>query len=91
MNTPETSRDSFNTAGLYLMFGVACGLGLDLCAKWLLADYSLEQFVFLRSTLGLITFLAISRWYGGLSRRTSRNEYRQHTDQEQIDRCYQNL
>lgn len=49
------------------MFGVACGLGLDLCAKWLLADFSLAQFVFLRSAFGLLTFLAISRWYGGLS------------------------
>ena len=67
MNAPVTSQDSFSTAVPYLMFGVACGLSLDLCAKWLLADYSLEQFVFLRSILGLITFLAISRWYGGLS------------------------
>lgn len=55
------------------MFGVACGLGLDLCAKALLARYSLEQFVFLRSLLGLLTFLAMIRWYGGLtSLRTSR-------------------
>ena len=61
------SKDSFGKAVLYLMFGVSCGLGLDLCAKWLLASYSLEQFVFLRSLLGLITFIAISRWYGGLS------------------------
>ncbi len=60
-------KDSFGKAVLYLMFGVSCGLGLDLCAKWLLASYSLEQFVFLRSLLGLITFIAISRWYGGLS------------------------
>ena len=49
------------------MAGVACGLGLDLCAKWLLADYPLQQFVFLRSLLGLLVFFAISRWYGGLS------------------------
>jgi drug/metabolite transporter (DMT)-like permease len=49
------------------MFGVTAGLGLDLCAKWLLADYSLEQFVFLRSLLGLLVFMLISRWYGGWS------------------------
>ena len=61
------TKDSFGKAVLYLMFGVSCGLGLDLCAKWLLASYSLEQFVFLRSLLGLLTFIAISRWYGGLS------------------------
>lgn len=61
-----TSNDSFATAVAYLLFGVACGLGLDLCAKWLLATYSLEQFVFLRSVLGLLTFLLIARWYGGI-------------------------
>jgi drug/metabolite transporter (DMT)-like permease len=62
-----TSQDSFAKALAYLMFGVTAGLGLDLCAKWLLADYSLEQFVFLRSVLGLLVFLSISRWYGGVS------------------------
>jgi drug/metabolite transporter (DMT)-like permease len=61
----DTSQDSFAKALAYLMFGVTAGLGLDLCAKWLLADYSLEQFVFLRSVLGLLVFLSISRWYGG--------------------------
>ena len=61
-----TSDDSFGKAVAYLLFGVACGLGLDLCAKALLEDYSLSQFVFLRSLFGLLTFLAISRWYGGL-------------------------
>ena len=49
------------------MLGVSGGLGLDLCAKWLLADYPLSQFVFLRSVVGLCIFLGISRWYGGLS------------------------
>lgn len=48
------------------MFGIAGGLGLDLCAKWLLADYSLPQFVFLRSTFGLLFFLMTARFYGGL-------------------------
>ena len=67
MITHASSQDSFGKALLYLMFGVTCGLGLDLCAKWLLADYSLEQFVFLRSVIGLLTFMAISRWYGGLN------------------------
>jgi len=67
VTSSSTTTDSFGKAVLYLMFGVTCGLGLDLCAKWLLADYSLSEFVFLRSAFGLITFLAISRWYGGMS------------------------
>jgi drug/metabolite transporter (DMT)-like permease len=63
----ESGKDSFGKAVGYLMFGVTCGLGLDLCAKGLLDDYPLQQFVFLRSLLGLTAFIAISRWYGGLS------------------------
>lgn len=59
-------QDSQASAIGYLMFGVAGGLGLDLCAKWLLADYSLAQFIFLRSLFGLLIFLSIARWYGGL-------------------------
>lgn len=58
-------QDSFGTAIGYLMFGITAGLGLDLCAKWLLADYSLAQFVFLRSTFGFLVFVLIARWYGG--------------------------
>ncbi len=58
-------QDSFGTAIGYLMFGITAGLGLDLCAKWLLADYSLAQFVFLRSTFGFLVFILIARWYGG--------------------------
>jgi drug/metabolite transporter (DMT)-like permease len=47
------------------MLGVVSGLGLDLCAKWLLADYSLPQFVFLRSIFGVSFFLLTARFYGG--------------------------
>ena len=50
----------------YLLVGITGGLALDLCAKWLLADYSLEQFVFLRSAFGVIFFLMSAHWYGGL-------------------------
>lgn len=49
----------------YLLFGVVAGLCLDLCAKWLLADYALSQFVLLRSLFGLAVFILIARWYGG--------------------------
>ena len=71
--TTRLANDHFGTALAYLMLGVAAGLALDICAKWLLADYSLEQFVFLRSVFGVLFFLLASRWYGGLgSLRTKR-------------------
>jgi len=62
----SNSHESHGTAIAFLLFGVAAGLGLDICAKWLLADYSLQQFVFLRSVFGLVIFLSFSRWYGGI-------------------------
>jgi len=66
MNNPtEASNDHFPTAISYLLFGVTAGLCLDLCAKWLLADYSLQQFIFLRSIFGVTFFLLAARWYGG--------------------------
>lgn len=69
-----TSRqDSTGKAIGYLLFGVTAGLGLDLSAKWLLADYSLLQFVFLRSIFGVLVLLGISRWYGGLGSLRTRN------------------
>jgi drug/metabolite transporter (DMT)-like permease len=48
-----------------MLLGVSGGLGLDLCAKGLLADYSLEQFVFLRSLIGVSIFLLLGRQFGG--------------------------
>lgn len=62
----HSTKDNFGVALSYLMLGVAGGLALDLCAKWLLVDYSLEQFVFLRSGFGVLFFLLSARWYGGL-------------------------
>ncbi len=50
-----------------LLFGVMAGLGLDLCAKAILETYSLEQFVFLRSAIGLTIFLSLSYQFGGLA------------------------
>jgi drug/metabolite transporter (DMT)-like permease len=41
------------------------GLGLDLCAKAILETYPLEQFVFLRSLIGLLLFLLLARQFGG--------------------------
>ena len=65
MNDKYIPSDHFGTALAYLMLGVAGGLSLDLCAKKLLEDYPIEQFVFLRSVFGIVIFLAAARWYGG--------------------------
>ena len=62
----EIRQNSTGSAIGYLLFGVIGGLGLDLCAKGLLATYSLEQFVFLRSLIGLAIFILIGRQFGGL-------------------------
>ena len=62
----ENDTDSTGKAIAYLLLGVAGGLGLDLCAKGLLSDYSLEQFVLLRSTVGLGIFLLLARQFGGI-------------------------
>lgn len=62
----EQNEDAIGTAVSFLLLGVAGGLGLDLCAKALLTDYSLEQFVFLRSSLGLGIFLLLARQFGGV-------------------------
>jgi len=62
----EIRQNSTGSAVGYLLFGVMGALGLDLCAKALLASYSLEQFVFLRSLIGLTIFILIGRQFGGL-------------------------
>jgi len=50
-----------------LLLGVMAGLGLDLCAKAILATYPLEQFVFLRSLIGVSIFLLLAGRFGGLA------------------------
>ncbi len=62
----SNAQDSYGKAIGFLLFGVAAGLSLDLAAKWLLVDYSLQQFVFLRSIFGVVVFLSLSRWFGGI-------------------------
>ncbi len=64
--TQRPITDSNGTAIAYLLVGVAGGLGLDLCAKALLADYSLVQFVFLRSMIGLLIFMSMMQRFGGI-------------------------
>ena len=65
MSERHIPSDHFGTALAYLLMGVAGGLSLDLCAKKLLEDYPIEQFVFLRSIFGILIFLFAARWYGG--------------------------
>jgi drug/metabolite transporter (DMT)-like permease len=61
----ELRQDGTGSAVGFMLIGVLGGLGLDLCAKALLSTYSLEQFVFLRSLIGVTIFLLIGRQYGG--------------------------
>ncbi len=49
----------------FLALGVSAGLGLDLCAKAILVEYSLNQFVLLRSAIGLGMFLVLAPRLGG--------------------------
>lgn len=64
--THENRQESTGTAIAYLLFGVLAGLGLDLCAKSLLSTYTLEQFVFIRSLVGLAIFVLLAHQFGGL-------------------------
>jgi drug/metabolite transporter (DMT)-like permease len=66
-NSQYSSQDNLGVALSYLMLGIVGGLALDILAKFLLVDYSLEQFVFLRSGFGVLFFLMSARWYGGVS------------------------
>lgn len=59
-------QDSTGRAIAFLLLGVVGGLGLDLCAKGLLTTYSLAQFVFLRSLIGLAIFVLLARQFGGI-------------------------
>jgi drug/metabolite transporter (DMT)-like permease len=68
----EHPQDSNSVAVAFLLFGISSGLALDIVAKWLLASYSLPQFVFLRSVFGLLIFLLIAKPMGGLRRLATR-------------------
>lgn len=63
--TTQQQQETSGKAIALLLTGVAGGLGLDLCAKEILRSYSLEQFVFLRSLIAVIIFLALARRFGG--------------------------
>jgi len=63
----ETQSTHTSKAIGLLLLGVMAGLGLDLSAKAILATYPLEQFVFLRSFIGLSIFLLLAGRFGGFA------------------------
>ena len=68
----KTDSESIARAIGLLLMGVMAGLGLDLCAKAILEQYPLEQFVFLRSLIGVSIFLLLARQFGGLGELVTR-------------------
>jgi len=63
----ESTHEEVMRAAAWLLLGVLAGLGLDLCAKALLEDYPLVQFVFLRSVIGIAILLVITPRFGGFA------------------------
>ena len=58
-------NESNGKAIAYLLVGITGGLGLDLSAKWVLQTYPLEQFVMIRSAVGVSIFLLLVGRFGG--------------------------
>ena len=67
MADKNISKDKFGLALSYLLLGEFSGLALDISAKYILQQYSLVQFIFIRSLIATLIFLLICPWYGGLS------------------------
>ena len=68
----ESDKDTIGRAIGLLLIGVMAGLGLDLCAKAILEHYPLEQFVFIRSVIGVSIFLLLAHQFGGLAELATR-------------------
>ena len=62
-----SDNDRVSKAIAWLMLGVLGGLVLDLFAKELLRTYSLQQFIFLRSSIAILLLLAVAPKFGGLA------------------------
>jgi len=63
---PLPQHDHVGRAIAWMLLGVTGGLALDLCAKELLRTYSLQEFVLMRSVLGVMIFLSLApRLFGG--------------------------
>lgn len=63
--TPSTDGNVLRAAA-WLLLGVFGGLVLDLCAKQVLEDYSLTQFVLVRSVIAIAIMLTLTPKFGGL-------------------------
>ncbi len=64
MNTSST--DNIGKSIAWILLGVSGGLGLDLCAKELLQAYSLQEFILMRSAIGVLVFLLLAPiFFGG--------------------------
>ena len=63
---PSGTQDEVFKAAGWLLLGVFGGLVLDLCAKQVLADYSLTQFVLVRSVIAILIMLMLAPRFGGL-------------------------
>ena len=64
--SPSGTQEDVLKAAAWLMLGVCGGLALDLCAKEVLRDYSLVQFVLVRSVLAILIMLMLAPRFGGL-------------------------
>ena len=64
--TPTGTQENVLKAAAWLLLGVSGGLALDLCAKEVLEDYSLVQFVLVRSVLAVLIMLMLAPKFGGL-------------------------
>jgi drug/metabolite transporter (DMT)-like permease len=82
----DNRQDSTAGAVGFMLVGILGGLGLDLCAKGLLETYSLEQFIFLRSLIGICIFLLIGRQFGGLRSLVTR-QWRWHLLRTLLSTC----
>ncbi len=64
---PDTTpQDSLSGGIAWLTGGIVMGVSLDMTGKWLLADYTLAQFVLLRSLFGAAMLLLLAHGFGGL-------------------------
>ncbi len=64
--TRSGTQDEVLKAASWLLLGVFGGLVLDLCAKQVLVDYSLTQFVLIRSVIAILIMLMLAPRFGGL-------------------------
>ncbi len=64
--TRSGNQEEVLKAAGWLLLGVFGGLVLDLCAKQVLEDYSLTQFVLVRSVIAILIMLMLAPKFGGL-------------------------